>query len=138
LPTAAFGPSLQRHVHKGVADRGNPKQGSKTQVKTVCGRAKQPLETTTSGPKYLIKEARHEGRGALHGECGYRGLTLWGWMLTIKSHDVEISITRCVEKIVRTLVPNSLEFPYIGVLPSTITLRDLYSCTTPLITHSES
>jgi len=49
------------------------------------------------------------------------------WMLTMNSHGVEISIAGCVREMVRD--PNALPrgCPYIGVLPSTLTLRDSYS-----------
>jgi len=59
-------------------------------------------------------------------------------MLTMNSHGVEISIAGCVEEMVRdpNLMPRGC--PYIGVLPSTLTLRDSYSRVTQLMTHSES
>jgi len=59
-------------------------------------------------------------------------------MLTMNSHGVEISIAGCVEEMVRD--PNLLSrgCPYIGVLPSTLTLRDSYPRVTRLMTHSES
>jgi len=59
-------------------------------------------------------------------------------MLTMNSHGVEISIAGCVEEMVRdpNLLPRGC--PYIGVLPSTLTLRDSFPCVTRLMTHSES
>jgi len=59
-------------------------------------------------------------------------------MLTINSHSVEISITGCVEEMVRDPNPTPQECPYIGVLPSTLTLCDSYSHVTRLMTHGES
>jgi len=59
-------------------------------------------------------------------------------MLTMNSHGVEISIARCVEEMVRDPNPMPRECPYIGVLPSTLTLRDSCSRVTRLMTHSES
>jgi len=60
------------------------------------------------------------------------------WMLTMNSHGVEISIAGCVREIVRD--PNLLSrgCPHIGVLPSTLTLRDSYPRVKRLMTHSES
>ena len=51
---------------------------------------------------------------------------------------VEISIAGCVMEMVRD--PNHMTrgCPYIGVLPSTLTLRDTNPCVTQLMTHSES
>jgi len=59
-------------------------------------------------------------------------------MLTMNSHGVEISIAGYVEEMVRdpNLLPRGC--PYIGVLPSTLTLRDSYPRVTRLMTHSES
>jgi len=59
-------------------------------------------------------------------------------MLTMNSDGVEISIAGCVREMVR--VPNLLPrgCPYIGVLPSTLALRDSYPHVTRLMTHSES
>jgi len=59
-------------------------------------------------------------------------------MLTINSHGVEISIAGCVREMVRDPNPMSQGCPYIGVLPSTLTLRDSYPGVTQLMTHSES
>jgi len=53
-------------------------------------------------------------------------------------HCVEISIAGCVEEMVRDPNPLSRGCPYIGVLPSTLTLRDSYSRVTRLMTHKES
>jgi len=60
------------------------------------------------------------------------------WMLTMNSHGVEISIAGCVEEMVRDPNPMPRGGPYIGVLPSTLTLRDSYPRVTRLMTHSES
>jgi len=59
-------------------------------------------------------------------------------MLTMNTHGVEFSIAGGVEEIVRdpNLVPQGC--PYIGVLPSTLTLRDSYSRITRLMTPRES
>jgi len=59
-------------------------------------------------------------------------------MLTINSHGVEISIAGCVREMVCDPNPMPRGCPYIGVLPSTLTLRDSYSRVTGLMTHSES
>jgi len=59
-------------------------------------------------------------------------------MLTMKTHGVEFSIAGCVEEIVRDPTPMSRECPYIGILPSTLVLRDSYPRVMPLMTHSES
>jgi len=56
----------------------------------------------------------------------------------MNSHGVEISIAGCVREMVRDPNPMSRGCPYIGVLLSTLTLRDSYSCVTLLMTHSES
>jgi len=53
------------------------------------------------------------------------------------SRGVEISIAGGVEEMVRDPNPIAQGCPYIGVLPSTLTLRDSYSCVTRLMTHSE-
>jgi len=59
-------------------------------------------------------------------------------MLTMNSHGVELLIARCVGEMVRdpNLMPR--ECPYIGVLPSTLTLHDSYACVARLMTHRES
>jgi len=59
-------------------------------------------------------------------------------MLTMNSHGVEFSIAGYGREMVRDPNPMSPECPYIGVLPSTLTLRDSYSRVTRLMTHSES
>jgi len=59
-------------------------------------------------------------------------------MLTMNSHGVEISITGCVEEMVRDPNPMPRACPYIEDLPSTLTLRDSSSRVTRLMTHSES
>jgi len=56
-------------------------------------------------------------------------------MLTINSHGVEISIAG--RWFVKPKYP-ARGCPYIGVLPSTLTLRDSYPRVTRLMTHSES
>jgi len=56
----------------------------------------------------------------------------------MNSHGVEISIAGCVAEMVRAPNPMPRGWPYIGVLPSTLTLHDSYSRVTRLITHSES
>jgi len=87
----------------------------------------------------MIREVKRHGEGAAHGECRCSSLRVrcW-WMLTINSHAVEISITECVGEMVRDPNPMARGCPYIGVLPSTLTLRDSYSRVTRLMTHSES
>jgi len=59
-------------------------------------------------------------------------------MLTMNSHGVEISIAGCVEEMVRdpNLMPRGC--PYIGVLPTTLTLRDSFTRVTRLMTPSKS
>jgi len=59
-------------------------------------------------------------------------------MLTLNPHGVEISIAGCVREMVRdpNLLPRGC--PYIGFLPSTLTLRDSYPRFTRLMTHCES
>jgi len=59
-------------------------------------------------------------------------------MSTMNSHGVEFSIAGGVEEIVRdpNLMPRGC--PHVGVLPSTLTLRDSYPLVTRLMTHSES
>jgi len=87
----------------------------------------------------MIREVRREGEGAAHGECWCSSLRVRGWwMLTMNAHGVEISIAGCVMEMVRD--PNHMTrgCPYIGVLPSTLTLRDTNPCVTQLMTHSES
>jgi len=56
----------------------------------------------------------------------------------MKTHGVEFSIAGGVEEIVRdpTLMPRVC--PDIGVLPTTLTLRDSFPRVTRLMTHSES
>jgi len=50
----------------------------------------------------MISEVRQEGGSAAHGECGCRSLRVQWWlMLTMNSHDVEISIAGCVEEMDR-------------------------------------
>jgi len=55
----------------------------------------------------------------------------------MNSHGVEISIAGCVREMVRDPNPMPRGCPYIGVLPSTLTLRDSYPRVTRLMTHSE-
>jgi len=59
-------------------------------------------------------------------------------MLTINPHGVEISTAGCVEEMVCDPNPMPRGCPYIGVLPSTLTLRDSYSRITQLITYNKS
>jgi len=59
-------------------------------------------------------------------------------MLTMNSHGVEISIAGCVREMVHDPNPLPRACSYIGVLPSTLTLRDSSSRVTQLMTHSES
>jgi len=83
--------------------------------------------------------SKARGGGAAHGQCAFSSLrVLWWWMLTMNSHCVEISIARCVRGMVRDPNPMPRGCPYIGVLPSTLTLRDSYSRVTLLMTHSKS
>jgi len=86
----------------------------------------------------MIREVRREGQGAAYGECACSLLRVREWMLTMNSHGVEFSIAGGVEEIVCDpyLMPRGCT--YIGVLPSTVTLRDSYSRVTQLMTHSES
>jgi len=58
-------------------------------------------------------------------------------MLTIDSHGVEIAIAGGVLQIVRDPNPTPQGCPYIGVLPSTLILRDSSPRVMRLITHSE-
>ena len=51
----------------------------------------------------------------------------------MNSHGVEISIAGCVAVMVRDPNPMPRECPYIGVLPTTLTLDDSYSRVTQLI-----
>jgi len=59
-------------------------------------------------------------------------------MLTIKTHGVEVSLAGGIEEIVRD--PNTMPSgcPHIGVLPSTLTLRDSSPGITRLMPRSES
>jgi len=87
----------------------------------------------------MIREVGREGEGAAHGECECSSLRVrWWWVLTMNSHGVEFAIAGCVREMVRDphLMPRGC--PYIGVLPSTLTLRDSYPRVTQLMTHSES
>jgi len=65
-------------------------------------------------------------------------------MSSMNTHGVEFSIAGGVEEIVgaeeivRDSNPMPRGCPYIGVLPSTLTLRDSYSRITRLMTHSQS
>jgi len=59
-------------------------------------------------------------------------------MSTIYSHGVEISIAGCVREMVRDLQPMPRGCPYIGVLPSTLTLRDSYPHVMRVMTYRES
>ena len=56
----------------------------------------------------------------------------------MNSHGVESSIAGCVEEMVRdpNLMPRGC--PYIGVLPTTLTLRDSFTRVTRLMTPSKS
>jgi len=56
----------------------------------------------------------------------------------MNSYLVEISIAGCVSEMVRDPNLMSQGCPYIGVLPSTLTLCDSYSRITPLMTHRDS
>ena len=112
----------------GVADRANNKRGSEAYTESAGDRAKRPLETRTAGPKDMMREVRPERGGSAHGECVCSTLRVRGWwMLTMNSHGVEISIAGCVEEMVRDPNPISQGCPDIGVLPSTLTLRDSYT-----------
>jgi len=59
-------------------------------------------------------------------------------MLTMNSHGVEISIAGCVREMVRDTNPMSRGCPYVGVLPSTLTLLDSFPRVMQLMTQSES
>jgi len=59
-------------------------------------------------------------------------------MLTMNSHGVEISIAGCVREMVRDANPLPQGCPYVGVLPSTLTLRGSSPRVTQLMTHNES
>ena len=90
--------------------------------------------TVTVKPHRTRLPKEQEDQKGIRGERGGGSVTLLGkrairrgergWMLTMNSHSVEFSIARGVEEIVRD--PNLLSrgCPYIGVLPSTLTLRD--------------
>ena len=95
------------------------RQAAKTRAKKRGERAKRPLETRTPKPKNMKGEVRPVGGVQLTGSAG--------WMLTMKPHGVEISIAGCVEEMVRDPNPKPGGCPYIGVLPSTLTLSDSYS-----------
>jgi len=56
----------------------------------------------------------------------------------MNSPDVEFSIAGCVREMVRDLNPRSRGCPYIGVLPSTLILRDSFPRVPRLMTLSES
>ena len=72
-------------------------------------RAEQHLERRTAGPEEMIREVRRQGGGAAPGECGYSPLRVrGGWMLTINSQGIQISIAGCVGEIVRD--PNLMPF----------------------------
>jgi len=86
----------------------------------------------------MMTERRREGEGAPHGECGCSSLRVREWMLTMNSHGVEISIAGYVAEMVRDPNPMPRGSPYIGVLPSTLTLCDSYSPLAQLMTPSES
>jgi len=74
-------------------------------------RAKRPLETRAPGPKDMIREVRREGEAAVHRECGCSSQRVRGWMLTMNSHGVEISIAGCVEEMVRDFVEEMVRDP---------------------------
>jgi len=57
-----------------------------------------------------------EGAGTAHSECGCRSQRVLEWMLTINSDDVEISITGCVEEMVRDEYPMSCFFLFLFLL----------------------
>jgi len=59
-------------------------------------------------------------------------------MSRMTSEGVEISIAACVGEMIPDPNPMPLGCPYIGVLPSTLTLRDSYPHVTRLMTHNES
>jgi len=59
-------------------------------------------------------------------------------MLTMNSHGIEISIAGCVREMVRAHKSHVPGRPHVGVLPSTLTLRESYPRVTQLRTHSES
>jgi len=57
----------------------------------------------------MMREVRREVGGAAHGEYRCSSLRVrWWWVLTMKSHGVEISIAGCVEEMVRD--PNPMPF----------------------------
>jgi len=57
----------------------------------------------------MISEVRREGGGAASRDYGCSSLRVrGGWMLTMYSHAVEISIAACVEEMVRD--PNPMPF----------------------------
>jgi len=87
----------------------------------------------------MIREVRRDGGRAAHGEGGCSSLRVqWWWMLTMNSDGVEISIPGCVGEMVRDQNPVPRQYPYLGVLPSTLTLHDSCSRLMRLMTHSES
>jgi len=59
-------------------------------------------------------------------------------MLMMNTHDVEFTIARDVEEMVRDPNPMPRGFRYIGVSPSTLSLRATYSRVRRLMTHIES
>ena len=86
----------------------------------------------------MIRAVREEGEDAAHIECGCSSLRVREWVLTMNSDAVEISIAGCVAEMVRDPNPMPRGCPYIGILPSTLTLPDSYSRITRLMTYSES
>jgi len=102
----------------------------------------------TVKPHTTRRPKQQEDQMGIRGERGSGSVTLLGkrairrgergWMLTINTHGVEFSIAGGVEEIISDPNPMPRGCSYIGVLPSTLTLRDSYSRVTRHMTHSES
>jgi len=93
---------------------------------------KAGIRADQSGPCsniFLMQEhdegSKAGGRGIAHGQSGCSSLRVRGWwMLTLNSHGVEISIARGVVEMVHETKSYIRGCPFIGVLPSTLILRD--------------
>jgi len=125
---------------KGLLTVQNVKRGSETS-------AEKGWESNGETPTTRLPKQQEDQKGIIE-ERGGGSVTLLGkrairrrervWVLTMNTHGVEFSIARGVEEIVRDPNPLPRGCPYIGVLPSILTLRDSYSRVTQLMTHSES
>ena len=74
-----------------------------------------PKKQGRQGPRIMIREVWRVGEGAAHRECRCSSLRVRWWrILTINSHSVEISITRCVREMVCD--PNLMPFLFYFLL----------------------